>query len=85
MKYQSNNYIIIISPDFNDNLNESNIKILCDFKKIIFSNYKLDDNLFELYRNNNFNNTKIIKNKFNQPIDNLPSTITNLTFGSNFN
>ena len=44
---------IIFSPDFNKELES---ELLSNYKKIIFSNYKLCNNLFEAYENNNFNN-----------------------------
>jgi len=68
---------IIFSPNFNKPLDQ---EMLFNYKKIIFSDYVLDDNLFERYENNNLQNLKRICSNFNQSINNLPSTITHLTF-----
>ncbi len=82
MNYITNNDTIIFAPSFNDELD---YKLLNVYKKIIFSNYDLDNDLFEKYENNNFQGLENIVSNFNQSIDNLPSSITHLTFSHNFN
>ncbi len=82
MNYITNNDTIIFRPSFNDELD---YKLLNDYKKIIFSNFDLNDNLFEKYENNNFEDLEYICSNFNQPVNNLPPFITHLTFGQNFN
>jgi hypothetical protein len=78
---------IIFSPEFNKPLDS---ELLLTYKKIIFTNYKLNDKLFDAYENNNFLNLNITYSCscFNQPLlnelDNLIS-LTHLTFGYNFN
>ena len=41
-------------------------ELLCGYKKIIFSNWELNDRLFDAYENNNFNYQKYIDSKFNK-------------------
>ena len=55
------------------------------FNEVIFSNYEFNNKLFEAYKNNIFNGLIYIGNYFNKPVDNLPSSITHLTFGKSFN
>ena len=43
--------IIIFNPDFNELIN---INLLNLYNKIIFSNYKFNDDLFDKYTNKNF-------------------------------
>ena len=74
--------IIIFSPEWNSPLN---IKLLSNYKKLIFSDYELNDNLFEKYENNYFSNSNCIYSKFNQEVNKLPKSITHLTFGYQFN
>ena len=82
MKWITNLDTIILNPDFNELLNPDS---LSNYQNIIFSNYKLNNNLFENYKNNNFDQACFNENKFNQPVDNLPNSIINLTFGWKFN
>jgi hypothetical protein len=78
---------IIFSPYFNKELDS---ELLLNYKKIIFSNYELNENLFDAYENNNFyfyyfNYTS---SKFNQPLSNSLDKLiflTHLTFGGDFN
>ena len=44
----------------------------------------MNNNLFENYKNNNFKQAYFNDNKFNQPVNNLPNSIINLTIGNNF-
>jgi len=78
MKYITSCDTIIFAPSFNDELD---CGLLNDYRQIIFSNYNLDDNLFERYVNNNFQGLKYIRSNFNRSFDNLPSIVTYLTFG----
>ena len=85
MNYITNGDTIIFAPSFNDELDS---QLLNNYKKIIFSNYMLDESLFDAYANNNFEDLKYIDSKFNRLIDNLSlikSSITHLTFGWDFN
>ena len=72
---------IIFAPEFDAELD---IELISDYTKLIFSDYKLCDDLFERYENNKHTST-YIKSKFNQKIDDLPQNITYLIFGWNFN
>jgi len=57
MDYITNKDTIIFSPKFNTQLD---FNLLSNYKKIIFSNYKLCDNLFDAYSNNTIINLNII-------------------------
>jgi len=86
MDYISYHDTIIFSPEFNKSLDS---ELLTNYKKIIFSNYELSNNLFGAYENNNFRNLKwFYCSKFNQSLvdsfNNLTS-LTHLTFSNNFN
>ncbi len=72
MNYITNNDTIIFSPSFNDKLD---YKLLNDYKKIIFSDFNLNNNLFEKYENNNFQGLSYIRSNFNQLVDNLPKLL----------
>ena len=82
MNYITNGDTIIFAPSFNDELD---CQLLNNYKKIIFSNCVLDESLFDVNENRNFKALKYIDSKFNQLIDNLPPSITHLTFGTCFN
>ena len=85
MNYITNNDTIIFDPSFNDELD---FQLLKNYKTIIFSNYVLNESLFDAYENNNFDGLKYDSSKFNQFVDNLSlikSSITHLTLGSSFN
>ena len=82
--YEDN--IIIVKPHFNDDIKKFNSN--CEIKTIIFSNYMLFDNeIIEIINNKKFYKKckKCKLSQFNQPIDNLPQSIINLTLGCNFN
>ena len=86
MNYISKDDTIIIDPDFNEPLNDEHIAILSKYQKVIFSNFKLENSLFEAYRRiHNFNAKDYICNKFNKLVDNLPNSITHLTMEYEFN
>ena len=81
--YIVKNDVIIFSPHYNNLLQ---LNIILGYSKIIFSDCELCDKLFDFYEKNKMNiSKKIIKSNFNQPVDNLPCTITHLTFGYRFN
>ena len=83
--YITNKDTIIFGPKYNKPLDN---KLLLNHKKIIFSNYKLNNNLFEKYENNDFRDVNCIGSKFNQPLSNSLDNLTNLThltFGRDFN
>ena len=58
-----------MNPNYNELFNLTILKILSNSYTIKFGNYK---------------NGKYIDSKFNKPVDNLPNSITNLTFGNSF-
>ena len=77
MDYITKDRTIIFNPYFN---NEIKTELLLDFDKVIFSNYELNDNLFEAYELNNFNELNIASSSiFNLPI-NLPTNIIHFNF-----
>jgi len=83
MNYITNDNTIIFSPSFNRKLKS---KLLNNnYKKIIFADYDLNNDLFEKYKNNDFNDLRYFGSQFNQSINNLPSGITHLTFSYYFN
>ena len=67
--YITNNDTIIFASEFNKPLN---LELINKYKNIIFSN---NDNTNDIF----------IKSKFNQEVNNLPNSLTHLTFGYNFN
>lgn len=58
MNYICNKDTIIIDPKFNQSLNNNDLQIISKFKKIIFSNYKLNKITFEYYKVKRFNDFK---------------------------
>ena len=63
--YITKDSIIIFSPYFNGELD---IEFLSNYKQIIFSNYELNDELFDAYANNEFKNLKYIGSKYDLQI-----------------
>ena len=66
--------------------------MISGYKKLIFSDYKLDEKIFENYENNYYDFLGYdefmhcyARNKFNKDVSNLPQGITYLTFGFRFN
>ena len=53
----TNEDTIIFYLEFNKPLES---KLLSNYKKIIFSDYELNDNIFDAYENNNFNGVKLL-------------------------
>ena len=53
----TNEDTIIFYLEFNKPLES---KLLSNYKKIIFSDYELNDNIFDAYENNNFNGIKLL-------------------------
>ena len=82
MDYITKDDIIIFSFKYNEPLN---LNLLSHYKKVIFSNYELAEYLFDKYEFNDTKNLPYFYCKFNQQVDNLPNTLTHLTFGTNFN
>ena len=80
--YMYDNNIIIFSYDFNKLLDSD---LLSKYNEIIFSNYVLSYDLLDSLINNNYYHCKFRPSIFNQPVNNLPCSITNLTFGTSFN
>jgi len=81
MNYITREDTVVFSPEFNEKID---IKLLSIYKKVIFSNYELTDNLFDNYFHNDFDDCKWYSSLFNQKID-LPPNLTHLTFGWKFN
>ena len=81
MNYITNDDTIIFDSEFNEELDT---ELISGFKKLIFSDYELNERLFEHYANNNFCGLKYEINKFNQDVSVLPSSIIHLTFGTYF-
>ena len=73
MNYITRGDTIIFASSFN---NELDYMLLNNYKKIIFSDYDLNDDLFEKYENNDFRGLEFISSTFNQSINNLPCSIT---------
>ncbi len=82
MNYIANCDTIIFNPELNDELD---IRLISNYAKLIFSDYALDEKLFEHYSNNNFKSLKYEGSKFNQDVSNLPQGLIHLTFGYEFN
>ena len=61
MDYITKDNIIIFSPYYNKKLDN---ELLTKFNQIIFSDYDLNENLFEAYNNKNFNNLNYIGSYF---------------------
>ena len=70
MNYITKDNTIIYAPSFNDELDN---ELLNNYKKIIFSDYNLNDGLFDAYDNYDFKYFEYQGNCFNQMIYNLPS------------
>ncbi len=73
---------IIFNSEYNE---EFDINLIFNYSKLIFSDYKLSNKLFEYYANNGSCHFQYNESKFNKNISNLLSNIIHLTFGSNFN
>ena len=83
-------------PNFNK---EIEVRLLEKYSNVIFSNYELNNKLFECYEKNHFNKFEHKSSIFNQQVNlthltfcgyfnqeiNLPPNLTHLTFGYNFN
>src|SRR3990167_2681233 len=70
---------IIFAPEFNKSLD---LELINKYKNLIFSNYALDNNLFDKYKKNTL---LYIISLFNQEVNNLPNSLTHLTVGYKFN
>jgi len=90
MDYITKEDTIIFSPKFNKIIDK---KLLANYKKVIFSDFELtddlfdnykNDNLFDNYENDNYKYSEYIGSEFNREID-LPQNLTHLTFGNDFN
>ena len=68
-----NDDTIIFAPNFNELLD---LELINKYKNLIFSDYALN-----VY----YDKSHFIKSLFNQEINNLPNSLTHLTFGSYFN
>jgi len=83
MSYQVVNNIIIFNWDFNEILDNKIIQVIKLYDTVYFNNY---DNIEICIKTENKYDEYICKrSKFNQPINNLPISITHLTLGWFFN
>ena len=85
--YITANDVIIFDPRYDKPLSLK-LNIQSNLKKIIFSNYELNNDIFEAYENSNFDNFALICSNFNQPLGNSLANCTALThifFGYLFN
>ena len=82
MDYITKDNTIIFVPHFNNDLD---INLLSNFNKLIFSDYEINDRLFEAYESENLNKFVFFGNQFNQEVNMLPQEITHITFGWHFN
>ena len=83
MNYITKNSTIIIDPLFDEELD---LRFLTNnIQRIIFSDYDLEDKLFDGYEKNYLLIFLYPRSNFNHPVNSLPSSITHLTFGYNFN
>jgi len=80
LNYITNEDTIIFSPYYNKPID---INLLSQYNKIIFSNYELNEKLFEKY-DGCYLDYRYIESNFNQKLE-LPENLTHLTFGLNFN
>ncbi len=82
MEYTTKDSKIIFVPYYNKELDNLLLK---KYNQIIFSDYELKENIVECYENLNFKDCVYIENIFNKSVNNLPNSITHLTFGVMFN
>jgi len=80
LNYITNEDTIIFSPYYNK---PTDFNLLSQYNKIIFSDYELNEELFEKY-GNFYIEVVSIDSRFNHEVE-LPKNITHLTFGNNFN
>ena len=59
--------------------------MILKYNKIIFSDYRLNNELFKGYENSEFTYLKFGRSEINQEINLLPPNITHLTFSNDFN
>lgn len=88
MFYTILNNMIIFECDFNFVQEKDIFNILLNVNIIYFKNYNYNDYDYDICieTNNNYNvQYNFIGSQFNQPIDNLPISIQNLTLGYMFN
>jgi len=65
MKYIIKKDTIIFSPEFNEMVDD---ELLVNYKKVIFSDYELTDDLFYCYSNNYFEGSNWIYSNFNKKL-----------------
>ena len=82
MDYIIKDDTIIFSPEYNRQIDTN---LLTNCKKIIFSNYELDDYIFDKYNFGNLYELRYVQSKFNYSVNNLPNSLIHLTFGHAFN
>jgi hypothetical protein len=80
--YKTKKNTIIFDPEFNELLY---INLISKYNKIIFSDYLLNDGVFEIYENNYNQKLFYHYSRFNQKVNHLPQSITHLIFGNDFN
>ena len=82
MNYITKDSTIIFDSEFNQELN---LELITKYQRLIFSDYILNNKLFNAYENNTFDRLRYCGSIFNHPIDALPSSIIYLTIGHRFN
>ena len=76
--------IIFVKPHFNDNIQFLNLDD--EIVSLKFTNHDQLENIKESIKGNKYKAYNYLPySKFNQPVDNLPPNILNLTFGNSFN
>ena len=81
MNYIAKDKTIIFRPNFNKEIEPG---LLEKYLNVIFSDYELNEDLFECYKNNDLDNLRYIGSYFNQQVK-LPPNLIHLTFGCDFN
>jgi hypothetical protein len=75
--YITNKDTIIFSPYYNETIAKG---LLEKYNNVIFSDYELNEDLFDAYENLDFKGLKLIYSGFNKKVE-LPPNLTHLTFG----
>ncbi len=72
MNWIANEDTIIFDARFNTELD---IELISNYSKLIFSDYELNEKIFEYCANNNFDNLQYVKSKFNKDVSILPQLL----------
>ena len=83
MNWINNSDTIIFGPDFNEELDTV---LISAYSKLIFSDYILNEKLFDSYANNNFDALCTLdSNLFDKDVSRLHPILTFINFGWRFN